>query len=53
MCLANMGKSAPLRSSGRFHLEQSGKDIGGLASDDKQPRVQLPEAGVQVLETLQ
>lgn len=35
------------------HLEESGKDISGLTSDHEQTRVELTEAGVQVLETLQ
>lgn len=35
------------------HLEEAGKDVGRLASDDKQPRVQLAEAGVQILQALE
>lgn len=37
----------------QVHLEKSGKDISGLASDHKQTRVELTEAGVQVFKTLQ
>lgn len=35
------------------YLEKPGKDIGGLAPDHKKTRVELPEAGVQVLKALQ
>lgn len=41
------------REGGGRYLEEPGKDIGGLASDHKQPGVELPEAGVQILQTLQ
>ena len=34
-------------------LEQGGKHVRRLATDDKQPRVELPQARVQVLEALE
>ena len=35
------------------HLEEGGKDIGWLASDDEEARVQLPQTAIQVLQALQ
>lgn len=38
---------------GVTHLEEAGEDVGGLAADDEEARVELAEAGVQILQTLQ
>lgn len=44
--------SLPVKPTRTRHLEKSGKDIGGLASDHKETRVELTEAGIQILQTL-
>lgn len=59
--LENKGGVCPMRLEANLwpcgcrgrYLEQPGKDIGGLAPNHKQPGVELPQAGVQILKTLQ
>lgn len=40
-------------NSVKWNLKEPGEDIGGLATDNEESRVEFAEAGVQVFQTLQ
>lgn len=49
----NLQPGEAVRCSEEAHLEKTREHIGWLAPDDKEPGVEFPQVGIQVLQTLQ